>query len=44
MKHSKHAEYVRSGGGGAVSGAVWLDDPAGFLGEVAEDFVDVSAG
>lgn len=40
--------YIRDGGGGggggAVGGAVGLDNPAGFLGKVAEDFVDVCAG
>lgn len=34
----KERDYV-----GAAGGAVGLDDPAGFTGEVAEDLVDVGA-
>ena len=37
-ENEKERDYV-----GAEGGAVGLDDPAGFTGEVAEDFVDVGA-
>lgn len=35
---------IYGGGGGAVGGAVGVDGPSGFLGEVAEDLIDVGAG